>query len=133
VESVKSLGQICILDIDVQGVMNVKKSSLEAYFIFIAPPSMEELESRLRRRGTESEDDIKERLENSAQELVYGREEGNFDLFLVNDDLNRACLSLIEKVKGWYPHIKDSADHHIQSNHVSTCVSLMKQLGNLCY
>ena len=76
---------------------------------------------------------IKKRLENSAKELAYGREEGNFDLFLVNDDLNTACLSLIEKVKGWYPHIKESADHYIQSNDVSTCVSFMKQLGNLCY
>ena len=51
VESVQSSGKVCILDIDVQGVRNVKESTLDPYYVFIAPPSMDALEKRLRGRG----------------------------------------------------------------------------------
>ena len=56
VESVQNQNLICLLDIDIQGAQNVKKSTLDARYLFIAPPSMEELEKRLRGRGTEAED-----------------------------------------------------------------------------
>ena len=79
VESVQSAGKVCILDIDVQGVQNVKKSSLKPIYIFIAPPSAKALEERLRGRGTESEEDISKRLANAAKELEYGAGKGNFD------------------------------------------------------
>ena len=72
VETVQSSGKICVLDIDVQGVRKVKESKLEPYYIFISPPSKEELEKRLRGRGTETEDAIKTRLANAAAELEYG-------------------------------------------------------------
>ena len=72
VEKVQGQGKICVLDIDVQGVQKVKKSSLEPYYCFIAPPSKEDLEKRLRGRGTETEEQIKTRLGNAAKELEYG-------------------------------------------------------------
>lgn len=72
VESVQKQGKVCILDIDVQGVQKVKKTSLDPIYIFIAPPSKEDLEKRLRGRGTETEEQIKTRLENAAKELEYG-------------------------------------------------------------
>lgn len=50
VESVAKQGKICVLDIDVQGAEQVKKSSIRARYVFIAPPSIEELEKRLRGR-----------------------------------------------------------------------------------
>ena len=61
-QSVQEQGKICLLDIDIQGAQNVKKSDLDALYIFISPPSMEELERRLRGRGTEKEDAILRRL-----------------------------------------------------------------------
>lgn len=71
-EKVQSEGKICVLDIDVQGVQKVKKSSLQPYYCFISPPSKEDLEKRLRGRGTETEEQIQTRLGNAAKELEYG-------------------------------------------------------------
>lgn len=102
-ESVKSKGKICILDIDVQGVRNVKKSSLSPRYVFIAPPSMEVLESRLRSRGTEKEEDIVKRIANAAAELEYGNTEGNMDRIFVNDDLETTFGEVVSCFKEWYP------------------------------
>ncbi|KAF9132011.1 guanylate kinase, partial [Linnemannia schmuckeri] len=58
VKSVGDKGRICILDIDMQGVKLVKKTDLNPYYLSVQPPSIEELEKRLRGRGTEKEADI---------------------------------------------------------------------------
>ena len=105
VKSVQSKGQVCILDIDVQGVQNVKKSTLNAYYVFIAPPSMEDLEARLRGRGTEKEEDIKKRLANAKGEIDYGKEPGNFNKYLINGDLSKASADLNATIIAWYPHL----------------------------
>merc|ERR1712238_237066 len=105
VESVKKQGKICILDIDVQGVSNVKTSSLESKYIFIAPPSMDVLEKRLRGRGTEKEEDITKRLSNAAKEMEYGEENGNFDGVFVNDNLVEDFSKIKKEFKEWYPHL----------------------------
>ena len=95
VNAVASEGKVCVLDIDVQGTVfalfssipkgvqfcslfyincigakSVYKAALDAYFLFIMPPSMEELERRLRGRGTESEEAIQKRLVNAKGELA---------------------------------------------------------------
>ena len=57
-DAVQRSGKVCLLDIDVQGATNVKNSDLGAVYVLIAPPSMEELERRLRGRGTETEDKV---------------------------------------------------------------------------
>jgi guanylate kinase len=108
VASVQSAGKVCILDIDVQGVQNVKKSSLECKYVFIAPPSMEALEARLRGRGTEKEEDIQTRLGNAQKELDYGKGVGNFDIVLENDNLEVTFEKLCKVMKGWYPHLQSS-------------------------
>lgn len=105
VESVQSKNLICLLDIDIQGAQNVKKSSLDAYYLFIAPPSMEELEKRLRGRGTEKEDAMQRRLANAKGELDYGMEEGNFDAVLVNNDLEMTFERMVRKFREWYPEL----------------------------
>ena len=107
VESVRQQGKICILDIDVQGVRNVKKSTLDAIYVFIAPPSMEELEKRLRGRGTESEEAVLKRLENAKEELDYGIGEGNFDRVFTNDNLDKTFKALVEQFKQWYPQLTE--------------------------
>eukprot|EP00536_Pseudo-nitzschia_multiseries_P001962 jgi/Psemu1/294628/fgenesh1_pm.26_\ len=94
VESVQAQNRVCILDIDIQGVKIVKKSSLEPLYFFVTPPSLEELEKRLRGRGTETEESIKKRLANSKQEMEYGHEAGNFDRIFVNADLKETFEEL---------------------------------------
>ena len=109
VETVQSSGKICILDIDVQGVRSVKKSSLEPLYLFIAPPSMDALEARLRGRATEKEEDILKRLGNAQAEVDYGLEEGNFDRVFTNDDLDQTFEDLDAAFRDWYPHLAGSS------------------------
>lgn len=107
VDKVSRSGKICVLDIDIQGVQKVKESNLDAIYVFVAPPSMEALETRLRGRGTEKEEDIQKRLHNANGEMEYGQVEGNFDRYLINDDLDRASEELIDMMKEFYPHLYD--------------------------
>ncbi len=79
-----------ILDIDVQGARQVQEN-FSPVSIFIAPPSIEELESRLRKRGTENEKDLEVRLENAKKELSCS---GRYDYLIVNDELQEAVDSL---------------------------------------
>ncbi|KAI4300771.1 hypothetical protein L6164_034107 [Bauhinia variegata] len=104
VEQVADAGKRCILDIDVQGARSVKASSLEAIFIFICPPSMEELEKRLRDRGTETEEQILKRLRNAKAEIEQGKSSGIFDFILYNDNLEE-CYQSLKKLLGLNGHV----------------------------
>ena len=98
VRDVSQRGKCCILDIDVQGARQVRKSDLSAIFVFIAPPSVEELEKRLRGRGTESEEQIQTRLTNAKKELATLEEEPSlYDFVLVNDSVE-SCFEQLKKV-----------------------------------
>lgn len=77
--------------------MNVKKTSLNARFLFIKPPSMEELARRLRSRQTDSEEAVLKRLETAEKELEYA-ETGAHEKVIVNDDLEKAYSELEEFV-----------------------------------
>lgn len=83
-----------ILEIETQGALQVKKKMPEAVLIFIAPPSVEELEHRLRGRHTEDEETIKKRLDLVKVELERSKQ---YDYIVVNDDLERA-VSEIEDI-----------------------------------
>lgn len=73
VDKVLSEGKICVLDIDTQGVRQIKsKPDLESVFVFIKPPSLGVLERRLRDRKTETEENIQRRLKVAEAELEYG-------------------------------------------------------------
>jgi guanylate kinase len=109
VESVQQQGKICVLDIDVQGVQKVKQSSLTPLYIFIAPPSVNDLEQRLRGRATETEEAIAVRLGNAKAELEYGQTAGNFDRVFVNADLNECFQTLVNAFESWYPQLKDAS------------------------
>lgn len=83
-----------ILEIETQGALQVKKKMPEAVLIFIVPPSVEELEHRLRGRHTEDEETIKKRLDLVKVELERSKQ---YDYIVVNDDLERA-VSEIENI-----------------------------------
>ncbi|XP_075533314.1 guanylate kinase isoform X2 [Dermacentor variabilis] len=94
VRDVQEQGRICILDIEIEGVKNIKNTDLNPRYIFVKPPSMKALEERLRGRGTESEESLSKRLARASEEIAYGENQGNFDLLLVNDNLKSAYNKL---------------------------------------
>eukprot|EP00927_Polykrikos_kofoidii_P039441 TRINITY_DN3382_c0_g1_i3.p1 TRINITY_DN3382_c0_g1~~TRINITY_DN3382_c0_g1_i3.p1 ORF type:complete len:238 (-),score=46.57 TRINITY_DN3382_c0_g1_i3:142-792(-) len=81
--------KICVLDIDVQGARSVRAANMDGKFLFVGPPSMEQLEARLRGRNTDKEDAIKNRLAAAATEIAASKEPGLFDKILVNDDFEK--------------------------------------------
>jgi guanylate kinase len=94
-------GKVVVLDIDVQGVESLKKVFGDRCLsIFVLPPSMEELETRLRARNTESEEKLRERLRNSAAEMTHAPK---FDHRIVNRELQesfRELCSIVEREVG---------------------------------
>ncbi|DBA01809.1 TPA: hypothetical protein N0F65_002925 [Lagenidium giganteum] len=105
VQKVQDDDKICILDIDIQGVQQVKQAGIKAKFLFIAPPSMEELEARLRGRNTETEDKIQLRVKNAAGELEYAKQPGAFDATIVNQDLDVTYNRVLDTLQKWYPRV----------------------------
>ena len=88
-------GKQVILEIDVQGAFQVRERIPDANLVFIEPPSFEELERRLRGRGTEDEETVQKRLEAAKVELSRKEE---YDIQLVNDDLEAAVRELVAYV-----------------------------------
>ena len=88
-------GKNVLLDIDVQGGMAVRSVYPDGVFLFILPPSMEALEARLRRRGTEPEERIRLRLENARREIPMV---GEYGYAIVNDDFETASRSAVAVV-----------------------------------
>ncbi|MBS4871466.1 MAG: guanylate kinase [Peptoniphilus sp. oral taxon 375] len=84
-------GEIVLLEIDVQGALQVKDKYKEAVFIFLLPPSMDELLDRIRKRGTETEEDIETRFSNAFKELDFV---GEYDYFVVNDSVDQAAKDI---------------------------------------
>lgn len=91
-------GDQVILEIDVQGALQVRKALPEAHLVFIDTPSLEELERRLRQRGTETEDVISSRMKTAEVELAQKME---YDVQVVNDDLERAVDELVEVINSF--------------------------------
>lgn len=91
VSDVAEAGKTCILDIEMEGVKQIKSHpefSQITRFLFISPPSLETLEQRLRGRATDSDADIKRRLEQARKEMEYANGDGVHDRILVNDNLD---------------------------------------------
>mmetsp|Transcript_4048 Transcript_4048/g.5697 ORF Transcript_4048/g.5697 Transcript_4048/m.5697 type:complete len:151 (-) Transcript_4048:112-564(-) len=102
VSGVIESGKVCLLDIDCQGVVQVQNSSLhcDATYIFLKPPALQVLESRLRKRGTETEESIAKRLKNAVSECSFAEEnKDRFDLLLVNDDLDTTYRNFEEHLE----------------------------------
>jgi guanylate kinase len=87
VEQALSTGEFLLFDIDVKGALALRRAYPEQTFlIYVAPPSIEELERRLRQRGTESEEQIRRRLERAAMELQF---QDHFDVVIRNEQLEQ--------------------------------------------
>jgi guanylate kinase len=96
IERIWSENKTPILDIDVQGAMHVKEIyNHKALSIFIKPPSLEALRERLVKRGTDSEEQIKTRIDKAAEEIAFSN---NFDQIVLNDDLDKATAAVKELV-----------------------------------
>lgn len=85
-------GEDILLEIDVQGALNVKKKCPDGVYIFLLPPSLEELKSRIEGRGTENPESLSRRMKNAVAEIKIGLE---YDYVVVNDAIDKA----VEQIK----------------------------------
>lgn len=95
VEAALAQGQRVLLEIDLQGARQVRQTMPEAQFVFLAPPTWDDLVSRLIGRGTESQEEQQRRLETAKIELAA---ESEFDVTIINDDVARAARALVKQM-----------------------------------
>lgn len=125
VRNVQDEGKVCVLDIEIEGVKQICNTDLNPLLVFVLPPSIEELERRLRARKTETEESLKRRLDTAKGEIQYGEcgeieyvvllrgflilcpyilytgtVEGNFHIVIPNRDLEQAYAALRDFVIG---------------------------------
>lgn len=92
-------GRVVVLEIDVQGAIVVRERMPEAFGVFILPPSEEALLQRLRDRKREPEDVIQRRFAEAKHEIEAAKSSGAYDLFITNDDLERAIDEAVGAVE----------------------------------
>ena len=98
VEELLDAGYDVYLDIDVQGAMQIKRIRPETLTIFVTPPSLPELENRLRSRGTDSDEVIRSRLETAERELIL---KDHYDYVVVNDEVDRAAGEISDLIDSY--------------------------------
>jgi guanylate kinase len=91
-------GDVCFLEVDVQGAASIKGLVEPAMYVFLVPPSLEVLEERLRGRATEDEDSLRTRLATARREMEREQE---YDVSVVNDELDRAVREVRDQVERW--------------------------------
>ena len=111
VERALAAGRDVLVEIDIQGARQVKAANPAAYMVFITPPSLAELERRLRTRGTETDEQVKRRLAKASDELAA---EPEFDVTVVNDDLERAAREVIQIVDRLRRRTIDNDHTHVK-------------------
>ncbi len=98
IESTIEQGSHIIMDIDVFGKKQFDKLYPEAVGVLIIPPSMEELERRLRGRKSDNDEDIRLRLKNASTEIAFASTHGKYEYKIINDNLDRAVDDVIKLV-----------------------------------
>lgn len=96
VEAARAAAQDIVLKIEVQGALQVRKRAPDAIFIFIAPPTNEELARRQELRSSETRQDMTERRRIAEKEMTYARD---YDHVVVNDDLDRAVAEVLAIIR----------------------------------
>jgi guanylate kinase len=96
VEEARSAGADVLLEVDIQGARSVREKASDAVLIFLTPPSDEELERRLRERGTEDASDLHRRLSEAQRELAAAPD---FDQVVVNDQVDRAAREVLAIIR----------------------------------
>ena len=99
-----------LLEIDLQGARQVRATMPEALFVFLAPPSWDELVRRLVGRGTEDEEERTRRLDTAKVEMAA---EDEFDVTIVNDDVRRAAEELVSLMRSPLTSVVSDADARI--------------------
>lgn len=120
VEDQMDAGHNIILEIEIDGALNVKKLYPDALLIFLLPPSIKELEKRLRERGTESDDVIADRIKRASEESKVIRE---YDYVVVNDTIDD-CVSTIHnivEIEGLKVYRQEEVIHNIEQELSDIC------------
>lgn len=120
VEDQMDAGHNIILEIEIDGALNVKKLYPDALLIFLLPPSIKELEKRLRERETESEDVIADRIKRASEESKVIRE---YDYVVVNDTIDD-CVSTIHnivEIEGLKVYRQEEVIHNIEQELSDIC------------
>lgn len=89
-------GKIVLLEIDVQGAQSIRRLGMDGYFIFIKPPTIDDLRKRLAGRESEKGEDILRRVDHAEEEL---RQMESYDLCVTNDDVGRTVNEIVEQLK----------------------------------
>ena len=118
VEEKLSNGHEVVLEIEVNGAMQVREKMEDAVFIFIAPPSYDALEKRLVDRGTERNEVIKERLEKAHREINLAH---NYDYIVINDEVDNAADRIMAIIR---------AEHAKCDRTLSEYLKLMEETNN---
>lgn len=108
IEESQATGKISIIEIDVQGCKILKRSNIDALYMFFAPPSMEELEMRLRGRKSETDESIRQRLQAAKQEVEIANSSGIFDYILINYNSRETARSLRKILEENYEHLRQT-------------------------
>jgi guanylate kinase len=103
VDDALAAGRMALLEIDLQGARQVRDTMPQALFVFLAPPTWEELVRRLVGRGTEDEEEREARLATARVELAAAEE---FDVTVLNDDVRRAAEELVSLMRSPVPEAK---------------------------
>jgi guanylate kinase len=82
-------GKVALLDLDINGALNVKKKFKNAFLIFVLPPSIDILKERLEKRSSETPESIEKRLSMAREEILHATK---FDYILLNDDMDEAVI-----------------------------------------
>lgn len=99
IDSTIQSGRHIVMDVDVYGKVKFDKAYPDAIGIFLKPPSLEELEKRLRSRKTDSDEVIALRIENAEKETLFASQNGKYEYTIVNDDLDTAKQKVVALVK----------------------------------
>lgn len=103
VYAIHAQGKLCLLDLDTRGAQQLQAKKFPMHSLFIAPPSLETLASRLSGRNSETSAQQELRLQNARAEIVYGTQPGHFDTILVNDNIEETYQGLVSQLRTWFP------------------------------
>jgi len=112
VEERIAMGEDVLLEIDIQGALQVKKCFPEGVFVFILPPSMKELKDRIVKRGSETEESLRKRFSSAMGEISYIKD---YQYYIVNDEVDRATGKLNAIIESEKCRVIDNIEEMIET------------------
>merc|ERR1711957_346161 len=99
-------GAICLLEVDIQGVEQICKTTLNPKYVFVFPPTFDDLKARLAARGSETAEQVETRLQTAKNELEKMDAADYADLKSINDDLSVAYPKFKQALLSYYPQLR---------------------------